>query len=247
MNKAVICLFITLALVLPLGLASAQRKGVPWIEWSRNDAEQIVNESPWSKTQTDTDTSQRLYSRTADPNATTDRTTAAANARLARGAINQEVNVSFRVRFFSARPVRQALAKLIEFDQKPRGEVLAKLRDFADKKSSNSIIVTTTFDSSDRGYLGTIMQAFSTATTSTLKNQTYIERSDGRRLLLEQYVPPGKDGFGARFIFRRELDGQPFLNLESGEVRFHTEYPVGIQIDRRFKVADMIYNGELEY
>jgi hypothetical protein len=25
------------------------------------------------------------------------------------------------------------------------------------------------------------------------------------------------------------------------------EYPVGIQIDRRFKVADMVYNGELEY
>jgi hypothetical protein len=247
MNRVVFCLFITLALVAPLSLAFGQRKGKPWIEWSRNEAEKVVNDSPWAHTQTDTDTSQRLYSRTSDPNATTDRTTAAANARLARGAINQEVNVKFRVRFFSARPVRQGLAKLIELDQKPSREVLTKLRDFAETKSSRSIVITASFESSDRAYLGTIMHAFNTATTSTLKNYTYLERTDGKRLFLEQYVVPGKDGFGARFIFPRELDGQPFLNPKSGEVRFHAEYPVGLQIDRRFKVADMIYNGELEY
>jgi hypothetical protein len=245
MNKALILLLLTLHLVLPLSVASAQKKA--WTGWSKSDAEKMISDSPWAQTQTDTETSQRLYSRTADPNATSDRTTAAANARLARGAINREVNVKFRVRFFSARPVRQALARLIQLEQKPGEEVLEKLHAFAELKSASSIIVTASFDSSDRGYLGTITQAFTTATTSILKHNTYLERSDGKRLYLDQYVAPGKDGFGARFIFPRKVGGQPFLNAKSGEVRFHTEYPIGIQIDRRYKVADMIYNGEIEY
>ena len=60
-------------------------------------------------------------------------------------------------------------------------------------------------------------------------------------------MPPGKDGFGARFIFLRELDGQPFITKDTGEVRFYAQYSNGIKIDRRFKVADMLYDGELEY
>jgi hypothetical protein len=207
----------------------------------------MLNDSPWAQTQTETDTSQRLYSRTAEPTLSSDRTTAGTTARLARGAVNQEINFRFQVRFFSARPVRQALARLMEIEQKPRAEVLAKLHSFAEMKSGRSIIVTVSFDFKEPGYAGSVMQAFNSATTSTLKNNSYLERSDGQRLFLEEYVPPGKDGFGARFIFPREIDGAPFLNPNSGEVRFHAEYPLGPQVDRRFKVADMGYKGALEY
>jgi hypothetical protein len=239
MKKALLIFLATLAVSLALGVAPAQKKEKPWTEWSKKDTEKMLNESPWAQTQTDTETSQRLYSRnTADPTAT---------ARLARGAVNQEINVKFRVRFFSARPVRQALARLMALDHKPSAEVLAKLHGFAEMKSVSSIIVTVSFDSNDPGYFGSIMQALNTATTAMLKNNSYLERSDGKRLFLEQYVAPGKDGFGARFIFPREINGQPFLNPNSGEVRFHAEYPVGLQIDRRFKVADMVHNGGLEY
>jgi hypothetical protein len=57
-------------------------------------------------------------------------------------------------------------------------------------------------------------------------------------LPLEEYVPPGKDGFGARFIFQRELNGQPFITKDTGEVRFYAEYAKGPKIDRRSKVAE---------
>ena len=91
------------------------------------------------------------------------------------------------------------------------------------------------------------MQAFNSANTGTLKNTSYLERNDGKKLFLEEYVPPGKDGFGARFIFLRELEGKPFLTKDSGEVRFYAEYSNGIKVNRRFKIADMNYKGELEY
>ena len=91
------------------------------------------------------------------------------------------------------------------------------------------------------------MQAFNSAVTGTLKNKTYLQRSDGKQLFLEEYVPPGNDGFGARFIFLRMPEEKPFLDASMKEVRFYSELSSSIKIDRRFKTADMMYQGELEY
>lgn len=247
MKRAVLTFLAAFAVSLALSVASAQKKDKPWTQWSKKDAEKMLNDSPWAQTQTDTETSQRLYSRISDPNLSSDAITSGTNARLARGAINQPIDIRFRVRFFSARPIRQALVRLMELDHKSNAEVVTKLHGFAEMKSAGSIIVTVSFDSNDRAYFGSIMQALNSATTGMLSNNTYLERSDGKRVFLEQYVPPGKDGFGARFIFPRQVDGPPFLNPDSGELRFQAEYPMGLQIDRRFKVADMMYDGQLEY
>jgi hypothetical protein len=102
------------------------------------------------------------------------------------------------------------------------------------------------YETTDQRYSGQAMQAMSSANTGSLKNETYLER-DGKRNFLHEYIPPGKDGFGARFIFLRIVDEQPFINGNTGEVRFVTKYPNGMKVDRRFKVSEMIYNGQLEY
>ena len=57
---------------------------------------------------------------------------------------------------------------------------------------------------------------------------------------------PGADGLGAKFIFERIVDERPFLNRESGEVRFVSEI-ADVSLNIRFKVADMMYDGKLEY
>jgi hypothetical protein len=91
------------------------------------------------------------------------------------------------------------------------------------------------------------MHAFHAAVTAPQKNNTYLELKSGKRLFLEEYVPPGPDGFGACFIFLRQPDGQLFITPESGEVRFYSEIGKSIKLDMRFKVADMNYNGKIEY
>ena len=239
-KKTAIILMILLA-----AAAVAQKKDEkPWADWSKKDAEKILTDSPWAKLQTDTDTSQMFYSPTQDPQRMG--RTSNDGSRLAQGATNQAVNVSFQVRFFSARPVRQALARMMEINNKPPADVVAKLHNFAEMQSTNSIIVTVTFDSPDARYSGVVMQQFNSAATGTMKNDVYLQRSDSKQLFLEEYVPPGKDGFGARFIFLRELDGEPFVKDATGELRFYAKYPNGIKIDRRFKLADMLYQGQLE-
>jgi hypothetical protein len=146
-------------------------------------------------------------------------------SRETQGATNQAITVQFHIRLFSARPVRQAYVRLLDLN-KPETEqgAVDRRHAWANLAASDSIIVTVAFDSSDKRYLGRVMQSFSSAVTSVLKNNAYLERKDGKRVFLADYVPPGKDVFGARFIFPRNLDGQPFLTGEEGSIRFHAEY-----------------------
>ena len=206
----------------------------------------MLSDSPWSQSQTETDTSEMFFSPTSDPNKPGSRPTANDEARLSQGATNQPVNVKYLVRFFSARPVRRALVRLMELQNNPPADVVEKLHNFADVKATDSIIVTLSVQSSDQRSERAVMQSVNSAVTGTLKNDTYLER-DGKRQFLEEYIPPGKDGFGARFIFLRSMDEKPFIADKTGEVRFYAKYPNGPKIDRRFKVSEMIYNGELEY
>ena len=248
MKRTIISFLAASAFLLALITATAQKKDKPWTDWSKKDAEKMLSDSPWAQTQTETDTSQMFFSPTGQPGAGPTSEQRAVNTdRAITGATNQSVDVKFRVRFFSARPIRQALARLMELQQKSGPDIAEKLKAFAELKSTNSIIVTVTYESPDQRYSGVAMQAFNSAITATMKNNSYLERSDGKRLFLEEYVPPGKDGFGARFIFLRELDGQPFITANTGQVRFHAQYPNGIKIDRPFKVAEMMYDGGLEY
>ncbi|HSB26749.1 MAG TPA: hypothetical protein VLE19_02790 [Pyrinomonadaceae bacterium] len=226
-------------------VVSPQKEEEAWTKWSKKQAEKMLTDSPWSQRQTDTDTSEMFFSPTSDPNLT-GRKPANDDARLKEGATNQSTNVSYVLRFFSARPVRRALVRLMELQTNPTPEVIERLHNFANVKADESIIITVTAESTDQRSLRAVMQSIDSAITSTLKNETYLER-DGKRLFLEEYIPPGKDGFGARFIFLRTLDEKPFIADNTGEVRFHAKFPNGPSIDRRFKVSAMIYNGVLEY
>jgi hypothetical protein len=65
---------------------------------------------------------------------------------------------------------------------------------------------------------------------------------------LQEYEPPDpRDGLGAKFVFPRTVDGRPFVTTESIEVRFYSEFAQGLTLNMRFKLADMIFEGALEY
>lgn len=236
-------LLLTLSSFVVTSLAQKDRK---WTDWNKKETQKMLDESPWSQTQTDTDTSQMMYSPTSDPRLGA-RETSTTGSRISEGATNQAVSVKYFVRFFSARPVRQALARSIILEKNPPQDVVVKLQGFADMKSDSSIIVTILYASTDQRKGNAVMQAFNSAVTATLKNNVYLQRSDGKQLFLEEYVPPGKDGFGARFMFLRNPGEKPFLDATSSEIRFFAQFSESIKIDRRFKVADMMYQGELEY
>lgn len=268
-SKSLILTFVLIS----AAIALPQKPAKPWTEWSAKEAQKILDDSAWGKTQVETDTSQMVYSPTA--------MTAAANStNQAQGATNQATSVKFHVWFFTARPIRQALVRVLE-EQKRLDKINADtMHSWANLHTDEYIVVAVTYEGSDRRFLGRAQQSFQSAVTSVLKDTTYLERKDGKRLFLGEYKAPKKDGFGAHFIFPRMLGGQPFLNADSGSVRFHCEWenntaldtalnPAGqtssragsrsnsssitpdstfkIKLDMRFKITDMIYDGALEY
>lgn len=246
MKKGIsILLALLLLTVVAVETAIGQKQSKSWKEWTRADAERILNNSGWGQIQVDTDLSEMFYQPTTDA-----RTSRAPNgsSRLEQGATNQETSLKYGIRFFSARPVRQAFIRMIQLQQKDlEPDVIERMNNFAEFLPGDSIIITVTTEGTDKRSLGKAMQIINSAATGTLKNTTYLERNDGKRVFLEEYVPPGKDGFGARFIFPRIVDERPFLTPEIQDVRFVSEFGSTIKLNVRFKVSDMMLDGKLEY
>ena len=238
---------IGLAAILTLTAVSIFGQTRPWKEWSRKDAEKILQDSPWSHQQVETNVAEMFYKPTSDPRLT-GRQGPNSAARLEEGATNSEVNVTYGIKFFSARPVRRALVRIMQLkDGDLEPSIVERMNAFADLPANDSIILAVTFAATDKRAESRIMQAFASAVSGTLRNTSYLERNDGKRLFLQEYVPPGRDGFGARFIFPRTIDGSTFVNPDSGEIRFVSEYATGLKLNMRFKVADMMLDGKLEY
>src|SRR5687768_2006224 len=248
MKKAIslglMLLLLTVIAVTPVtGQNDANVTKKSWKEWSKKDAEKILSDSPWGQLQVDTDTSEMFFQPT-----NTGARAPNSSSRLEQGATNQAVSLTYGIRFFSARPVRQAFIRMIQLQRKDLEEdVIARMNNFAELPSGESIIIAVTLEGSDKRFLGKAMQIIDSAVTGTLKNSTYLERNDGKRVFLEEYVPPGKDGFGARFIFPRMVDERPFLTTEYQDVRFVAEFGTSIKLNMRFKLSDMMLDGKLEH
>src|ERR1044072_96270 len=221
--------------------AQGQKKSEVWTEWTRKDAEKLLTSSPWAQTQVETDLTEMFYSPTS-----ANRGAPNASGRAQQGATNQEVTLSYQIRFFSARPIRQALARLYQIQRQPSGNELQGLESFANAVPEKVIILTVTYESSDGRTAGRAMQGFESAITATLKNKGYLERKDGARVFLQEYVPPGKNGFGARLVVPRYLKERPFIGEDCGEVRFYAELAEGMNLNMRFSISQMKSKNQLD-
>lgn len=258
-NKAAANALTGLAVLLMLVLATAataQKNIKSWMELPKKDAEKLLADSPWAQTQVDTDVSEMFFSPTRAGAPSAGRPTTGQvsgqqsvnNNRADRGAVNQAVTIKYRICFLSARPVRQAFAKMVLSSQDQADDnLVAQLQSFVDRDFSPYIVIAVSVDASDKRFSGPIMQALNSATTGTLKNSAYLERHDGKRLFLSGYLPPIPDGLGAKFIFPRWVEGGPFLTTRSESVRFVAEFSDLFKLDMRYKVSDMMYDEKLEY
>ena len=233
-------------------IAQAQWEKKPYAEWSEKEAQKLLNDSPWCQTQVISDTSQMI-----------------GNERLSSGAsrVANVFHVNFRIRFLSAKPVRQAISRVMELKQKGAADerLASQLRAFAAADFPDYVVITVLCDSDQPNMrLQEATALLNNRTTADLKNNTFLELKDGRRVFLQEYQPPRNDGLGARFIFPRLIEGKPYITAESGEIHFASELssggvsrsqasgggssgPLNYLLDRRFKVAAMNFQGKLEY
>lgn len=235
-----------LAVLVITGVAVAQKK--PWTEWTKKDVDKTLNDSAWGQTQTEGGNSSSPSSDSAITQVAAQRS---AERQLNRQGESGETKavpyVKYHVRFLSAKPVREAFARQVLLSRsEPDENLTAQLQGFINGNFADYIVISVGVEVGDAKMAGPIMAAFTNATAEALKQNVYLERKDGKKLFLEEYRAPVQDGMGAKFIFKRSLDGQPFLS-ESDNVRFVAQFSEKMKVNTRYKLSDMQYDGKLEY
>jgi len=236
-------------IVLLVSAAYAQKK--PWTEWTKKDIEKTLNDSAWGQTQTEGSASSSSQSQSSDSAITQVAAQRSADRQLSRtgesGESKPSTVVKYHVRFLSAKPVRAAFARMVLLT-KPEADanLTAQLQGFIDREMNDYIVVSVGVEVENQKLAGPLMNAFSAATTEALQKNVYLERKDGKKLYLMEYRAPIEDGMGAKFIFPRKLEGQPFLS-ESDVVRFVAQFNEKMKLNTRYKLSDMLYDGKLEY
>jgi hypothetical protein len=241
MNRNVKSFIAIIALTLAVGIAVAQ-KIKPWTQWTVPDAEKILTDSGWAQTYSEMDTSEMTWSTAPRPTS-------------GMGALNQATGVNYHIVFLSAKPIRQAYLRLAELNpSRSTTQDIEKMRQFAEAKYDKTIVIAVTYDGKDQRFTNPVFQAFSSAITSTLKNNTYLDIKGGKRVFLQEYQPPVVgENLGAKFIFPRTVDDQPVLTAKTGDIRFYTEFPKlsgnnqQVKLDMRFSVSKFMYEGVIEY
>jgi hypothetical protein len=236
-------------LLILLAMTASAQKTKPWTEWSQKDADKVLNDSAWGQTQSEGGDSGQSSQTSAITSTTAGREREMRNANATNapsGESKAPGSVHYRVRLLTAKPIRAAFVRSVELHGAP-AEQMAQLRSFVDRDFGDYIVVTITIDGSDAKRMNMVAQGLTKADLEALKDVTYLERKDGKRVQLLDYRPPIQDGLGAKFVFPRTVEGKPFIDANTGEVRFMLEVGKTLNINRRFKVADMMYDGKLEF
>lgn len=214
---------------------------------SEKEAAKILNDSPWGQTQTEGEELPQQTSaitQVAAPRS--------ADRQLSSQGESPETKpsrvIKYRARFLSAKPVRAAFAKILLLRKGKADENLStQLQEFVDRDFGDYVVVAVAADAPDQRLVGLTNQLLTNATAEALKEKVYLERKDGKRLALADYRPPTPDGMGAKFVFMRTLEGQPFLTVDSDNVRFFAQLSEKTKLNVKFKVSEMLYDGKLEY
>jgi hypothetical protein len=222
------------SLLILLGLAlaiSVMAKDKPWTQWTDKDAKKILNDSGWGQTQT--------------------ALSLAVAGGTKGGSIDEAPGVNYRIRFLSAKPIRQAFLRLVQLDPKATPAHIEQAHQFVDTKYDQVVVIAASYDQDglpkDTRLTMSAFQAFSAGMTSMLKNKVYLDIKGGQRVFLQEYRPPSGDGMGAIFIFPRIVNDKPMLDAKSGgDIHFYAEFS-NVRLDMRFKVSDLMYEGVLEY
>jgi hypothetical protein len=227
--------------------AFAQPGKKPWTEWSQKDAEKVLNDSSWGQTQTeggsDRPSTSVITSTASSGNSGRDLASSGES-----GVPKASQAVRYRVRFLTAKPIREAFARSIFLSQPNAGKEFAdQLQAFVDRDFGSYLVVALSADSEDARMAAGELRTLGKLTTEALKEKVYLERKDGTRLPLSDYRAPIGDGMGAKLVFDRNRDGQPFLTEQSDTVRFVMELSSKVKLNVKFKVATMMYGGRLEY
>jgi len=205
----------------------------PFHKWSLDKAVKMLNISPWARQETFT----RVIS------------------GVGSGISGEkEIYNTFYVRFLSARPIREAYARVQQIQhgydkmspEEKRSFEEAQLATL-DMNVSRWIVVSVSFRSNDPNEESVVRRFFQSETAETLRTKAYLSTPSCPQVELSAYFPQREESVGAKFVFRRELNGVPVITKDCPNVTLEL-LNITAAITRlraTFEVEPMIVGGQL--
>lgn len=215
----------------------------PFLEWSRDEALRVLNESPWAQQVVFRELSAAAAPGPAAPNTQPSegsRSFPPPQRSSASSGVQTRTTAVYTIGFLSARPLRMALARLAMINS---GLDESRARQFAGENPfPDQVAISVVAPGEQRD---SIMMTLGTA---DLRDSTYLElKKSKRRIALERYLKPGEEGNDQAIFFFRRLDqGKDLLTLAEDEVKFYARLSPSLVLEKKFKLKKMVFDGQLE-
>ncbi len=205
----------------------------PFNMWSMNKAVQILNVSPWARQETFT------------------RVVSGVGSGISG---EKEIYNTYYVRFLSARPIREAFARIQQIHHGYDGMPIEEKMRFEKAQLPNLelnvskwIIVSVSFRSNDPNEESSVRRFFQSETVKTMKTKAFLSTPECSQVELTAYFPPREESVGAKFVFPREVKGIPVITKDCGSITLELlELPGATSSLRaKFAVEPMIIDGEI--
>lgn len=229
-----------------------------YLEWSKGEAEKILNQSPWAITQ-----EVRIrYAGEARPVAGGPSPTSGSTHRsdqntISSGGAEAPVDFQFTLRLRSALPVRQALVRLKQIDAK-YDKMSEKERAAFDGKTkgllecpacSQNYVLSLSSKSTQSPGADAVFSLYKGGRLEDLQRYIYIVDERGERRRLVHFVAPRVPGDEATFFFPRfDDENLPLLRPQSKELIFNlTDNEVNVVTNFRIDVSKLIVEGQVQF
>lgn len=229
-------------------------------QWSKKEAEKVLEESPWAPKQEVrlryADTARRIAGGTV-PSATGGGIINTPSNLAELGGAEAPVDFQFTLRLRSALTVRQALVRLKQleanYDQmspQDRAAFDNKYKGLLECPAcEQSYVLTLSSESKQRPGADAVFTVFKGGRLADLQRYIFIANSRGERRDLIHFVPPKAPGDEAVFYFQRFNDkGEPLLtNTDTELIANFTNNDVNMNTNFRINVAKLIVNGQIDF
>ena len=181
----------------------------PLEEWTREDAQKVLNASPWARRQSINVEQSRTgrIAGGAEPDHRTATTPIQTEANTATsGGAQAPVDYTFTLRLRSALPVRQALARLMQLDsaklrEKDRAAHETRVKGtLACPACADNYVVSLSARSEESQGSDPVYAAFAGARIDDIKRFIYLANDRGDRRALVHFVPPRSTRRGGRLL-----------------------------------------------
>jgi len=207
----------------------------PFGSWSLDQAVKVLNDSPWARRETFTRVIHGVGSGISG---------------------EKEIYNTFYVRFLSARPVREAYARIQQIQYGYDRMLPHDKRRFEALQSPNLnmdvsrwIVLSVSFRSNDPNEESAIRRYFQSETVETLRTKAYLSTASCPQVALSAYFPHEEESVGAKFIFPREVNGVSVIGRDCPNVILELLDVPGTEsrLCARFEVDPMMVGNRLVY